>query len=227
MVIVRPDGGIGNQVNLYALGKYIAYKLNTELKIDISGFTTGFKASTEFIKRYHSSYRLSDFNIVENFATPEEIKRINETGTTPTSAQDLENIQGDVFVKGARWVHDAKLYELYGDIADVLRKEFTFKKPLSPTADMYYKKILSAENSVSLHFRFGDYVYRPNRWFPVLPFDYHRTCIDILKYRYATPPQQHLFLRKVICRGSKRILTWMCRRNSSRVARRTTKNFFL
>ena len=33
MVIVRPDGGIANQMNLYALGRYLAYKLNTELKM--------------------------------------------------------------------------------------------------------------------------------------------------------------------------------------------------
>lgn len=189
MVIVKPGGGLGNQMDQYAVGRCLAYKLNTEFKLNINQFNT----SPEFIRRTHTSYRLGDFNILENFATPEEVKRVMETGTIPTSVEELENIQGDVYIQG-HWLHKP---ELYKDIADIIRKEFTLKRPFNPTAEIWRRKIMSAECSVSLHFRFGDYLYNPNRtWFPVLPFDYYRTCIDILKYRYNTPPNSICFRAK-------------------------------
>lgn len=76
MVIVNIAGGLGNQFKQYAAGRFLAYKLNTELKLDIARHNV----PIEFKKRSHDYYRLEAFNILENFATPEEIKEVREGG---------------------------------------------------------------------------------------------------------------------------------------------------
>ena len=71
MVIVCIFGGLGNQLFQYAFGRYIAHKLNTEFKLDIS-------ICISSSNLHHNYYRLGEYNIVENFATPEEIASVNE-----------------------------------------------------------------------------------------------------------------------------------------------------
>ena len=64
MIIVKLIGGLGNQLFQYALGRNLAQKNNTELKLDISGF--------EEYKLH--KYGLHHFNIEENIATTKEIQ---------------------------------------------------------------------------------------------------------------------------------------------------------
>ena len=55
--------------------RLLAYKLNTEMKLDI----THLNNSPEFSKRSHAAYRLGAFNILENFATLQEIEHVKST----------------------------------------------------------------------------------------------------------------------------------------------------
>ena len=66
MIIVKIIGGLGNQFFQYALGRTIAHKKNTSLKIDITSFKT---------YNLHK-YALSNFNITGKIATEEEIRRL-------------------------------------------------------------------------------------------------------------------------------------------------------
>ncbi|MBQ4494748.1 MAG: hypothetical protein II968_03170 [Selenomonadaceae bacterium] len=76
MVIVQLAGGLGNQFAQYVSARLLAYKLGTELKLDI----TSAPISNEEKPRFHIHYRLGEFNIIENFATVEEIKHVKENG---------------------------------------------------------------------------------------------------------------------------------------------------
>jgi len=181
LVIVQLSGGLGNQLYEYSFGKKLALRLNTELKLAM-------KSSMGFLKenRSHTKYMLDNFNIQAQLATPEEIKHVRENGIIPTTLSEFENTQcKDVFIQGI-WMFT---HSYYRNIRDVLRKELTFNKVLSATAEKYKNKILSAECSVSMHFRRGDYIYSPERssttsWGYTVPFSYYYTCIDILKHKY-------------------------------------------
>lgn len=184
MVIVKLSGGTGNQFFQYAIGRCIAYKLNTELKLNLSRLKVldGSKPDS-----FHSYYRLGAFNIQENFATPEEVKYVSDNGIIPPPLPDLKDCKQDILIQG-NWMHN-EIY--YADIIDIIRKEFTFKNPLSPSAEAWKQKILSAECSVSMHFRHGDYIYDPSiknkqehYWSAILPLDYYYTCLYILKQKY-------------------------------------------
>ena len=67
MIITHLMGGLGNQLFQYAVGRALAHKNNTEIKLDI----TQVEAEKSL---HHNFYRLGEFNIQENFATVEEIK---------------------------------------------------------------------------------------------------------------------------------------------------------
>ena len=71
MIIVKLKGGLGNQLFQYAMGRSLALKKNTLMKIDnVSGFRND---------PYGRVYSLGYFNIVENFASAEEVATYSKT----------------------------------------------------------------------------------------------------------------------------------------------------
>ena len=175
MVIVELHGALGNQISEYAVGRCLAHKLNTELKLNFRG---RFKEPAPG-RRDH--YRLGAFNIQESFATPEEVDYVRKTGKRILTLKDPQNFQGDIFIPPLYLPND----EYFSDIADILQKEFTFKASLSPKAETWRKKILSNECSVSLHFRRTDFLhaFTVQIW-GSLSTDYYETCIKQLKEMY-------------------------------------------
>ena len=169
MVIVKLSGGLGNQMFQYAFGRFIAYKLNTELKLDLS------ETKISLNPKHHSFYRLGDFNIQENFATPEEIAHVKATGIFAPPAP-VEDETRDVFIQG----HSFHAEESFIEIADIILREFTLKSPLHKISTAWAKKILVAENSVALHIRRGDYLNAVHI-IGVIPLDYYRTCVAQLQ----------------------------------------------
>lgn len=71
MIITKIYGGLGNQIYQYAFGRYLANKHNTTLKLDINNLK-----SREQTNKMLDRYRLGAFNIVENFATENEVANI-------------------------------------------------------------------------------------------------------------------------------------------------------
>ena len=66
MIISRIGAGLGNQMYMYAAGRRLAHKWNTELKLDIPALNV----------RTYYPYALDYFNITATIATPEEIKKV-------------------------------------------------------------------------------------------------------------------------------------------------------
>ena len=66
MIITKLIGGLGNQMFQYAAGRRLAHILNTDLRLDLSGYQSQNRITP---RRYH----LSVFNIVERIATPQEV----------------------------------------------------------------------------------------------------------------------------------------------------------
>ena len=60
MIISHITGGAGSQMFTYSAGRYLANKLNTELKLDVTRYTN----------RYTMPYILEQFNISATIATP-------------------------------------------------------------------------------------------------------------------------------------------------------------
>ena len=178
MIISRITSGMGNQLFQYAFGRCLAYKHNTELKLDL----------TFYDKDHLRTCILNLFNTTSTIATPEEIQRIKE------NSSGIEK-DADVFIPEALdypdniWLQGYWINEKYfADIADIIREEFTLKQPLGSVAQRWKEKILATENSVSVHIRHGDFAYNPNfskrERFALIPLDYYHKCIKLLKQQY-------------------------------------------
>ncbi|MBR6013827.1 MAG: alpha-1,2-fucosyltransferase [Selenomonadaceae bacterium] len=180
MIVTKLGGGLGNQLFQYAVGRYLANKHNTELKIVKNWFET-----TNAPLAY---YQLDEFNIQKNFVSEEEVKDLQLIQETRTSFIPETLDAPDNIVLSGYW-QSGKYFK---DIRDILLKELTLKNPLGKISSQWKEKILSAECAVSMHVRRGDYMtpgFRNHSG--TIPFSFYYECISILKSRY---PQMTLFI---------------------------------
>lgn len=199
MIIVRLIGGIGNQMFQYAAGRAIACRNNTYLKLDISSFE-------QYTLR---SYRLDCFNLVEDFATHDNIKHLKpdrsqlfsfgfnklQQKIIPWHKQsvikertfdfdpDVLKIRENAYIDGY-WQSE----RYFKDIAHTIRNDFTFKRE----SDEVNKGVLSTiqdTNSVSLHIRRGDYVSDPKTMetHGVLGAEYYIQALNLMGKKVKEP----------------------------------------
>lgn len=201
MIIVRLVGGLGNQMFEYALGRCLALKNGVALKLDISSYR----------RDRLRTYRLGHFNIIEEFARPEEIEalvrmdpgggrfarlgaKINRVYNRVFNHAYVVDRQrgfdpsvlrrrGDVYLNGY-WQSE----KYFKDVEGVIRQELTVKTASGPQSQELAAAISSAE-SVSLHVRRGDNVSNPDlyKYIGICSIDYYRAAVDLMKERLKEP----------------------------------------
>jgi len=191
LIIVKINGGLGNQMFPYAAAKAISLRNDTILKVDI----------TEFKKqKIHNGYRLNLFNIDENIASKSEINAL-KTSTNPFIRK---LIRAGVLPRMKTWHSEKKGFktkvdtdifshkELYLDglfqtqeyfahIRDIIVKDFALKDALSVKAELYMSLIKNSD-SVSIHIRRGDFINLG--W--CLELDYYERAVKLISDRYPT-----------------------------------------
>jgi hypothetical protein len=197
MIITKIQGGLGNQMFQYALGKTLALRNNTELKLD----TTLFR-NYEF-----HSYSLGHLNIQETLATDEEIRSFEKYRARKGK---LGKILNPLFADKARymdesaWTFVPEALELkdpcyingywqsekyFIEIEDTIRKEFSLREPLDQYSRDMAAKISATPGSVMLHIRRGDFVYHPyaSKMMGVCPPEYYDAAQAIIRERVQDP----------------------------------------
>lgn len=206
MIITWLTGGLGNQMFQYAAGMALAEKHRTVLKLDVSWF--GSEAGYEA----HNRYALSCLNIVEQFATADEIRRVRGGPLTRTerwsvaAARALRFHQyADRLGTAGNW-HRPPTFAFYpafleqpdntylngmfqsekffASVADTLRLHFSFRYPALPEVAATAARIRSGP-SAAVHFRRGDYARNPKfaREMGVLDLDYYHAAVKLLRER--------------------------------------------
>jgi hypothetical protein len=170
MIVVQLAGGLGNQLFQYAAGRSLAYRLNTELKLDIS----------KFKRPSDRKYALSPFNIIENFVSGKELmlikksshslknfivttccKIIGKDPLTPVKESgftDLENffsLPDNVYLEGY-WQSE----KYFSEIREIIRDDFRIITEQDPVSNKM-SDLIQKSDSVSIHIRRGDYVSDP------------------------------------------------------------------
>ena len=195
MIITKLTGGLGNQMFQYAIGRSLAEKNNTELKLDVSWFNSQ--------KGTPRKYGLTFFKILENIATDKEIKKLelykkrsgikyffnnlffanNSIYITENSnifnKNILKNKNKDIYLNGY-WQNE----KYFNDIRKIILKEFTLKDE-SSLHNKKIKKLIEDTNSVSIHIRRGDYIEdkKTNIVHGTCSLDYYQDAIKkISKY---------------------------------------------
>lgn len=181
MIIVELIGGLGNQMFQYAAGRSLAFHHNTDLKLDISHFTS--KGITP------RRYSLRSFAVKEIFATKQDLLRVRMPSSTVhnffVSAYctmvghpqimykkerhfqfdpDFFSTSDNSYLEG--YWQSPRYFEKY---ADTIRQEFTLRCNPGLPNECLAEHIRQSE-AVSVHIRRGDYISNP------VVFQHHGTC---------------------------------------------------
>lgn len=195
MIIVNLKGGLGNQMFQYALGRHLAYKNGTILKLD----TTSLSKAKE-IGNIYRPFDLDKFNIQNEQATAEEVRALHYPYGLISKLKNIlerkilrktfvefdENVLGlkdNAYLDG--YWQSPRYFEA---IRATLLTEFTLKNPLSPSGQTLRDRITNSI-SVSLHVRRGDYVAnkRVLKENGVCSVDYYKKAIETISSKVNNP----------------------------------------
>lgn len=199
MIIVRLIGGLGNQLFQYAVSRRLSYIHDVPLKIDISGFCT---------YKLHK-YSLHPFNIIENFASKDDLNLIKKPSLKKINPikKNLETIFNKnkpiIYIKEQSLQFDPNILNLqdnvyldgywqcenyFKDINFIIQNEFKVRNPPDPINMKILSDILDCE-SVSIHIRRGDYVNDPrtNKIHGICDLNYYMKAIEIINQKIDNP----------------------------------------
>lgn len=195
MIIVNLKGGIGNQLFQYALGRHLALKNNTELKLDISGLDKANKVGD-----IYRPFDLDSFSIKATIANNDEVSKLKYPYGLLSKAWRWFSFK---ILKEKNLVFDPKVLKwsdnlyldgywqspkYFDDIRETLLSELVFNRTLSASAQDYLKKI-EINNSIALHVRRGDYIKNPTvlKEFGICSNDYYTKAVKYISENVTHP----------------------------------------
>lgn len=205
MIIIRAMGGLGNQLQQYALYKKME-SMGKEVRLDISWFRNAAVQESVLAER---ELELDYLNgISYRPAAPDEIrdvlgrlweekeKTVSRLKRKLLPASDPCFMENDMYHEQVFGFTDKYLVgywaceKYYADILEKLRREIRFPAENDRNKEMISK--MRETESVSVHIRRGDYLDAANRpiFGGISTNDYYRAAIAFLKEKY---PQAAFF----------------------------------
>lgn len=201
MIIVKIQGGLGNQMFEYSAAKWLE-SIGKNVKLDVSHYDTQFKGRSDVM---HNGFELAGlFSLSVPYASLKEAERLGDISRNPLH-RIRRNLQGkkathftsDRF-PGRRWYYPelADIENGYLDGAwcsfkyaekceDVIRKEFVFKGKLEGKNYDVAEEMAISE-SVSIHIRHGDYL-KLQDIYHILEPEYYFSAIEYMKKHVENP----------------------------------------
>lgn len=197
MIISRLDGGLGNQLFQYAVGRAVAHRRRTRLKLNLRALR----------RDPIRSYALGNWNVDAREATNTEILSLRIADkfvqalrpTTPYFRRPVVKERGGYFDANIlRAPHNCMLLgwwhseEYFKAIENCLRLEFTLRAPMSAESEKVASQIRGV-NSVFLHIRRGDYISDAgiNEAFGNCSMEYYQSAVESVKAHVTRP---HFFV---------------------------------
>jgi len=205
MIIVKLMGGLGNQMFQYAAARHLSIIHKVPVKIDISFLQTDPKGA--YSKR---NFELNCFNIMGDFANEKETKSYLKIKQSRISRNLNERFPflfnkfhgkekghgyDECFIKfpvntylDGFWQSE----KYFKPIENILRREFTFKTPLSGINFQIAQNINECE-SIGIHIRRTDYIINSQvlNFHGICDLNYYQEAINIISQKTSHP---HLFV---------------------------------
>ena len=182
MILVRINGGLGNQLFQYATARAISLKLNRKLFLDIAWYrnihtqenrsdpnaTTprdfllnNYNIQSRVVNKFHLNWikRLEIRSKYSKFYKLLFDGPLNNLSYTKINQDTfpLESIQEHPHIYLTGYWQNNDIIEEYKNL---LSNDLTLKRPLSPNNQDHFKSI-NKTNSVAIHVRRGDYISKP------------------------------------------------------------------
>ena len=194
---------MGNQMFQYAIGKALAARFNTTMKVDLRSLLDRTPRPGVVFR----DYDLDIFNLTTEQATQQELDRFlhqpaNKLGRVFKN-RVLNKIDPHVYYHEPHFHFTPAVFELpknaylegywqspkyFENIDEQIRKDLTFKAPLLPKSQEL-SQLIKKENSVCINVRRADFV--TNSFHGVCDMKYFTPSIDIIASKIANP---HFFI---------------------------------
>jgi hypothetical protein len=197
LIIIKLQGGLGNQMFQYAFGLSLSKKLSTPLYFDASFFKQADHGLTP------RKYELDLFDIPINIAGNKLVNRFLHPNFIQKAYSKIginkSTIFGENSLRFTNKVLETKLpayfegfwqsEQYFIELDDLIRKSFTFKLPLNQQSQKIADKLAQQSNTVSIHVRRGDYVNSTltNELHGVCSINYYKNAIALIKERIQDP----------------------------------------
>lgn len=197
MIIIKIQGGLGNQLMQYSLGRLLESLYNKEISYDLSFFSS----NNKYTKR---PYLLDKFVFNVRSATQNEIETIKyPLGFFSKVINVLKRILNKFIIKSYNIGYDKNFikkvqknenlylegfwqsYSYYEPILELLRKEIILKEEFSCNILSCIKEI-NFKNSVAVHIRRGDYL-TSGSGLKTLDIDYYKKAVTEIENRLNDP----------------------------------------
>ncbi len=201
MIVVKLQGGLGNQMFQYAAAKRLAVQHNTDVVLDLRWFDEIPETDT---KRW---YELDCFKIEKNEfravgyqvismglgrktklklnikAFGRKKKLLGFEAPDNSFNQKALSLPNNVYLDG--WFTSEKYF---ADIRSELVKDFSFKGKPSVKSEQILKRITGSE-SVSVHVRRGDYIFNKHasKWHGLTGLAYYNSAVKIVTRKIKNP----------------------------------------
>jgi hypothetical protein len=196
MIIVKLKGGLGNQLFQYAAGRQLSENQNVSLKLDLS-YLQSENPKSRHTKR---NFELDKFKIKAEIATEHEIRAIRrqrwKNFFKPIWIKERHDDCYEKFTKAGKTCYLDGFWQsenYFFNISEYIRSELQLKESFTENYFVGIKEQIENSNSVSLHFRRGDYVDNPviNQFHGVCSLDYYQQAVKWMVERMKNP---HFFV---------------------------------
>lgn len=205
MIIIKIAGGLASQMHKYSIGRALAIKHNTDLKLDLSWFENtptedtkrtyilsnyaiqATAASKKEIRQFRPNWFLSKLNnkLSQYFGINLSFKHYNKKSFM--TLKEFNALPNELYLEG-EWAG----YKYFEQLRDTLIEELSLTQELSPNAKDLIDTI-NSKQSVSMHIRRGDYVSNPHaaKLHCTCSLQYYAQAITVLKEKIGN---FHLFV---------------------------------
>ena len=196
MIVVKIQGGIGNQLFQFALALSLKKRYpKKKVTLDTS-FYNYQEISITYRQLYLDAFAINEFKIDSNNGIRKsniffKIKtrlisfRKRNTIIEKTKCYDPCVLQ----VKNPSYIIGYfQSYKYFETIDNDLRKQLILKRKLSIESEFYKNLILSKPISISIHIRRSDYLTKYKTIYHQLSIDYYKSAITLMKDKLAKLP---------------------------------------
>lgn len=172
-MVVKVNGGLGNQLFQYAMGRALALRTGAELLLDLRFFAlSGAHTPRAFeLDLFRAHYEAADETTLARFDPPKPASRFLRMWKRAFPASDAPSRFAErgfpydpavLQLKGAAYIDGYWQSERYfTDHERTIREDLTFRPALSAMSEALLQQIHDEPNAASLHVRRGDYVNHP------------------------------------------------------------------